>query len=509
MNKSKNIKDGHDAAAEPFAEETPVGTPEEITEKASTPVVGLTGMTASIYISDIGIKFLSAGKQGVNGWKAVALPPGLVNSGQITNPPAVAEILANLVKENSIKPERTIVGMSGLHGISRVFTLPRAAKKVLGEAIRHEAERELPVNLNNAYLYWHPVRSTGENMEVFVIAYEKNTIDTMLKTLQLAGLNSCILEFIPIALMRVADQDAGTIFNLRPGELDIVELEENFPKIIRSLPLSADKPVNEYITVIKKELERTIQYFLPDHETGNEKVIQGSGIYNNGHDVYNDLSIQLGRQVKPLTPALDYPEDFPAADYTVNIGLVLRASARGKSLKAVNIDLQPPKPKKSYGALKYAVLITAIAAISFFGTSTLQRYQQETAEINAQLSVNTELLASRVAKQQVITNLITQITRVSSQTVNLNAIQERMAAGNQQLITDMENAVSLLPAGVSFSSIRYDNGLVIDGTANDQETALDYGQALMGTGSYSGLVIANMQQENYAHGYSFHFIFTR
>ena len=510
MNKQKIKNDSSKTAPDPLPVKTAPIKAAETEKPAAGPAITLTGAAVSIYIHDIGIKVLQTGVNGgIQKWAAVTLTPGLVTNGQINDPPAVAEVLVDLLKANGLKPEKAIVGMSGLHSISRNFVLPRAARSVLNEAVRHEAERELPVSLDSVYLYWRVISNDSGNLQIFLIAYEKNIINTTVKTLHLAGIKSFTLELAPIALMRVADSDAAAVFNIRPGEFDIIGLENSFPRLIRSLPLPADKPAGDNFPVIGKELERTIRYFYPDQDAVNGKIIQGSGIYNNGHDVYYDLSAQVGLAVKPLVPAIDCPDGFPAADYMVNIGLVSDASKGKKLLKLLKIDLKPPKPKARLGGLKYAFLLAAIAAISMVGLKYLQRDSQSITDISKQLTACKTLLTSRMASQRDLIGLTDRVTQAESVPKALNAIGEQFAAGNRLIIQDMQNIITLLPEGVSFSSLRYEDGLSIEGSALTRDLALGYGTQLMKTGDYSKLIIASLQQNNLDNKYYFRFIFTR
>jgi len=476
--------------------------PPDSVNPPTVPDVRFTGTPLSIYISDTRIKLLLARKQGIERWDDAVLPPGLVSGGKINDPKAVAGILAGIMSKNHFKHDKTIAGLSGLHSISRIIKLPLAASRMLDEAVRHEAENGLPVKPESVYLYWHILRQVNDELELFVIAYEKKVIDVMVETLRLTGFSSFVLELVPIALTRSADSRTVAMFDVRPGEFDIIRIKDNFPEIIRTLPLPSGISTADNMPVIEEELERTMRYSYPEEAPDGEKTVTASGIYNNGHDVFRTLTDRLGVPVKPLSLPIAYPENFPAADYVVNLCLLLRAATGLNNIVLPKINLLPEKTKRKVNKLVIAGII-AVAGLAA-GILPLIDNQEALADLRSRIDNGREVLSASRNSQKALLELDNQISRVSAVTAGLETILANNADGNKLIYEDMHAALTLLPPGVNVLEINCENGLVIHGTADAAENALVYSRLLMDSGRFAKLKIASLQ-ENGA-GYSYRLI---
>ena len=113
----------------------------------------------TLFIEDTDIKLMvTSGKQ-VEKWAKLPLEPGLVSDGVIVDEAEVASKIRELFKLAKVSLGKVIAGLSGLNSIYRLITLPELPEAVIGEAVKHEARRVIPVSLVH-------IRSLGARGEV-------------------------------------------------------------------------------------------------------------------------------------------------------------------------------------------------------------------------------------------------------------------------------------------------------------------------------------------------------
>ena len=79
----------------------------------------------TLYIENTGIRLLVAKGKRVEKWAYLPLEPGLINDGVIDNEAKVTAKIRELLKEQDIKANKVITGLSGPHCLSRLITLPK------------------------------------------------------------------------------------------------------------------------------------------------------------------------------------------------------------------------------------------------------------------------------------------------------------------------------------------------------------------------------------------------
>ena len=206
----------------------------------------MTKKVVTLTIDDQSVKLLVAkglltkGNE-VNKWASLSLEPGLVKDGVITDPERLAKALTGLMNTEGIKAKTVIAGLSGLHCLYRIFTLPNLPRDVIAEAVNREAERLLPVSLDELYLSWQILDGSKDGIRIFLAACPRNAANALMDTLRKAGVEPQLLDLTPLALARVVDKDTAIIVDTRSGEADIVIMVKGVPELIRGLSLPPDE----------------------------------------------------------------------------------------------------------------------------------------------------------------------------------------------------------------------------------------------------------------------------
>ncbi len=108
----------------------------------------------TLYIDDTSLRLVVTAGKRIKKWAELPLEPGLVKGAVVIKEAEVAAKIKQLFKAQKIKTRKVVVGLSGLHSLTRPITLPQLPKAMLDEATIREAKRVLPVPLDQFYLLW-------------------------------------------------------------------------------------------------------------------------------------------------------------------------------------------------------------------------------------------------------------------------------------------------------------------------------------------------------------------
>ncbi len=222
-------------------------------------MINIAKKVVTLYINDTNLKLLVVKGKRVKKWANLPLEAGLVKDGVVLDEAKLAAEIKELLKAQRVRPGKVIAGLSGLHCLSRLISLPPLPEGMLAEAVRREAERLLPVPLEQLYLSWQIIPPSGEGIQVFLAALPCNAVDALIKTLRQAGVKPYLMDLAPLALARVVDRATAIIVDVRSTEIDIVIMVEGVPHPIRTVPLPSEAlSLQEKFPTIRDELERTI-----------------------------------------------------------------------------------------------------------------------------------------------------------------------------------------------------------------------------------------------------------
>ncbi|MDO8578680.1 MAG: pilus assembly protein PilM, partial [Dehalococcoidales bacterium] len=382
---------------------------------------------AAIYIDDASVKITLVRANAVEKWGTVPLEPDIVKNGIITNPDLLSSKIRNLLKENRIRVKKLVVGLSGLHAITKVITLPHVPKKLLPDAISHEAERELPVSIDTVYLSWQIIQQSFLETSVFLVAYSRDVIDPLVKTLSKAGIASYTLELGPLALSRIANTPTSAVFDVRPGEMDIVITTGNVPDVVRSVPLPRDRSIEENLPIIREELERTISFYKPE-TTDRDIPFFGFGELELG--MFEYLSTASNSIITSPYPPLYYPEEFSPRGNAISLGLLMpeQKTTDPAYPKIATLNLLPLIYQKPLlPDVLFVISTVLVLGGLIFSVAQFALAMDKTTSYREQLSAAQQTLAGRQAELLVAKKALTTLdAQVSQADKDMKAITNSM-----------------------------------------------------------------------------------
>lgn len=460
----------------------------------------------TLYIDDSSLRLMVIQGKRIKEWAESPLEPGLVENNVVIEEAEVAAKIKQLFKIQKVKTTKVIVGVSGLHCLTRPITLPQLPKTMLAEAVRREASRALPVPLEELYISWQTIPAPEGKTQVFLVAIPCKMADALLKALHQAGLKPSFMNLKPLLLARTIKEATAVIVDVQTIEFDIVIMAEGIPQPIRTISFASEAlSWQEKSAVIKNELDRTISFYNsnnPENPLTSSVPIFASGELANEPELCQSLSGELGYPVLPLPSPLEYPEGLDPSHYMANIGLAFQELSVGKdagpTVVSLNILPAPYQPKPISLTNILALSGAAVAAgLLVFLVLLVQNTSADIASIRSQLNTTDVLLQLKVAQRQKLTGNIAELekkiaeleTPRDSITAALGGLEKQSAGINR----DLEVTILSLPGTMSLSSIGHITSiLAISGRAQSERDILLYLQKLDASGRFGDITITDM-----------------
>ena len=179
-------------------------------------------------LSDFSIKIAQLKKRRkyfeLKNYNRISLPEGVVTEGIIENEKKLIEILKKAissVKGELIKNPYAVCSLPEQHGFIKIITLPKMEPEEIKQAIKWEAEANIPFSLDEVYLSWQilPPSKESDRMEVLITAAPKTIVDKYLGVFKAAGIEPVMFEIESVATARSLIKD-----KISPGPVLIIDL---------------------------------------------------------------------------------------------------------------------------------------------------------------------------------------------------------------------------------------------------------------------------------------------
>lgn len=464
----------------------------------------------TLYIDDTSLRLLITSGKRIKKWADLPLEPGLVKGSVIIKEAEVVARLKQLLKTLKVKPRKVVVGLSGLHSLTRPITLPQLPKAMLDEAAMREAKRVLPVPLGQFYVSWQIIATTESQIHIFVEAIHRKTADTVLKMLHKAGLAPQLMDLKPLALARIVTEPTAVIVDVQPTEFDIVIMTDGVPQPIRTVPLpSKTLSWQEKLPMIRDDLDRTMKFYdsnNPKRPLASSVPIYVSGELASEPEICQSLSDELGHPVLPLSSPLRCPEQLDPGRYLFNISLAVKGLSPGRKTGplVVNLDALPtayrPKP---ISLTRIFALPGAIAVISvfIFLIMLVQNASANIASIHSQLNITNQLVNQKQLQEKEmrenIAELEKKLAEAQASRNNFTAALDSLDKQRNGFKGDLEAVTSNSPSAINMTSISHAGStLTLKGRAPDEAEIISYAKNLDASDRFSEIVITSMARNS-------------
>ncbi len=479
----------------------------------------------TLYIEDTEIKILITRGNTVEKWASLLLEPSLVRDGVILDEDQVAAGIKMLLQLSGVNERKVTVGLSGLNSIFRVISLPELPQTMLPEAVENEAGRVIPVPLEQVYLSYQQLTSAKGETRLFLVAYPRNSTDTLIKTVEKAGLKPNVMDLAPLALARCANAPRAIIVNSWLTYLDIVIMVERMPRLIRSLSLPVDVSSMEgKLPTIAEELSRTVAFYnssYPGEPVDSSVPVLVCGDLSESPDSWETLVGKAGYPVSELTSPVQLVETFRPGQYMVNIGLALKGwPAKGEQDYSSIVDFNAlpevyrPAVFKLNRVITPVAIVVAVGALAYGGL-LIRNAMSETSQLESQVTqvqaqadtLRSEMISINQAideQNAALDPLPGQVTQMEDELSSMQATNDALNSqltsldkGLEKINGDLREAINLLPDNVTLLGIQcVGDGVTLNGSAANENDIYAYAKALRSGGRFSEVVVSSITSKS-------------
>ena len=438
----------------------------------------------TLFITDTAINLLVMKGEKVEKWASSSLEPGLVSQGLVVNEEQVADQVKELFKQEKVKTDKVIIGLSGLDSLYRIITLPDLPEAIIPEAVRREANRTIPTPLEEVYFSYQRLPATGEG-RFFLATFSRNLTDALVRTLRKAGVKPYIMDLSSLALCRIPNEPRAIIVNARLEHLDVMVIVDRIPELIRTLPLPGEAGSSEErLSLIAEEFNRTVAFYNSSHMESPLNPSVPVFVCGDLAETPDDWQSLVGPDysISPLTSPVETPEGFNSNEFMVNIGLALkelRSEKEEANFSLVNFNALPEAYlPEHFSILRVLVPVGIVVGIGLIILSVIL-IQDNRSEIEVLRSQLTATQSSVAQLQKETTKLRAQIGPIEATANELNDRVVAMERKRASIYLDLREIKTLAPEAVELSSIDYQgNSITVKGAASNVGLIYRYAQDL-------------------------------
>jgi type IV pilus assembly protein PilM len=462
----------------------------------------------TLYIGDTNIRLMVTRGRRIS---KLADAPLDMNPADPSDKDKEAEIVAKikqLFQANKVNAKKVVVGLSGLHCLSRPVVLPQLPRAMLDEAVVREAKRVLPVPLEQLYLSWQIIAGAEGKMKAFMVAIPRQIADNLLNILDQAGLKPYLIDIKPLAIARLVKEATAILIDVQSTEFDIVMMSDGVPQPIRTVPFPEEVlSLPDKLLLVKDELKRTIHFYNsnnPEKPITPEITMYVSGELVDEPELYESLADELGYRVLPLSSPLKCPKQLDPAHYLVNIGLTLKELPKEAGPLLPNLNSLPvPYQTKPISLTRIVVLPSAAVAVGLLVVlvMSLQNTAASIDSVSSKLDATNFILEQKQAQKKELEEGITVLTQrlADAEAARIVFTDALDSLGRQGDVIngDLETTVNKLVNGVELEGISHSGkDLNIRGKALSEAEVLEYARKLDASGRFSEVTVANIMRVN-------------
>jgi type IV pilus assembly protein PilM len=159
-------------------------------------------------ISDNSLRFVKLNKKRscyVSAFGEQKFPRGIIKGGEIIKENEFIKVLQDFISKNKeIKTKNVIVSLPEEKSYIQIIRMPKMSLEDLKTAVIFEAEKYIPMAIEEVYLDFEIVENDKEkdHMDILIAALPKTTVDPYFSSLKKAGLNPTALEIESLAVSR-------------------------------------------------------------------------------------------------------------------------------------------------------------------------------------------------------------------------------------------------------------------------------------------------------------------
>lgn len=221
-----------------------------------TKLLGKNKQGIGVEIATDRINIVQVGRKGnqykLNKYCSKEIPEGIFQEGKITDSPALAELIEDMIRENKISSKKVATAVPMREAIIRIIPIPAelSPEEAQDLVLNHEAALYLPYPREEVDIDFQPlgpfVDDDGiDKIKVLLVATRQDITNAYRETFQQAGLQLDVLEINSFSLIRTireqlrqfVAQEAAVLVDIEFDNTEIAIIVEGVPQFSRTVPI--------------------------------------------------------------------------------------------------------------------------------------------------------------------------------------------------------------------------------------------------------------------------------
>lgn len=468
------------------------------------------GRYLAISFESTELRYVTSDGKKITSWGTKPLEPGVITDGLISDPKEMSATLADFLKAKKLGRKKIVSGVAGIRSLPRVLRLPKLPPKLVREAVAHEADRQMPLPMNEMYVAHSLLQEQDDDSQYFVIGMPRQRIENLVSSLESARVKSYRLDLKSTALARAANMELGIVVDIEPTRIEIVVVLDSVPLITRTMIMTDPEIAPEdRMRRLAAEIDHTVAFYnanQPDNRIEQDVPVVLTGKLAEDEDTKREAGQAISHPVQTLTPSLTAPTDFPAGEYAACIGMAVmakrkkptkvsskkkkKARAKGNvTSPALELTITPANIPPHRSPTKF-VLTTMLACMLFAMLFVAYRFDLDGSERTADLEFR---LASVSLQLSDVQKTAEANTTVQVRTVRLEEETVELLGEEVSFAEDIDAMFENIPAGVAPTSVSLrGDEISVEGYAATRSSAINYLGLIEETELYTEVNIASL-----------------
>lgn len=294
-----------------------------------TPVLApFSRLTIGLTYEGAHVKLLVCEGRRVVSWETIPFDPRLVAGSVVAEPYNLGRLVRDALARRGLPTNRVHCALPGAGSLSRVVEVPKLGARGRRQTVVGEAMRALGVSPGRHYIYWQTVDDTPDAQVVFVLATPRDAMRSLIEAMRAAEIRPRTVDVTPLTLARAVGQPDEIVIELDPSGIDLVVVLDDVPLVMRSATfgeqaLTLEEAQEAAIDLLLKELRAFEDVYVGSRIERSIPIFL-AGDMGTGLRLADRIRTTTGHAIGRLAPLIDYPDDFPIAEYLANVGLVLK-----------------------------------------------------------------------------------------------------------------------------------------------------------------------------------------
>jgi len=210
--------------------------------------LGILGKSNDFIGIDVGsnaIRFVQLRKTGekysLTSFGSAQLPPNISQSDSKLDMQKVSQIIQQLIRSSKVSTKNVVTALPGSSVFSTVIKMPPMSQQELSQAVKYQAEQNIPLKVEDVRIDWQIVRKNAETGEsaVMVVAAPKTKVDRIMELFGMSELDVIYLETTPIATARALSNTTDPLFmivDIGASKTELTIVENGIVTHVRTLP---------------------------------------------------------------------------------------------------------------------------------------------------------------------------------------------------------------------------------------------------------------------------------